>query len=619
MSTEDKEKSKLENLRIRDIFTFTWNYWKQYPLYIFPASGLMIIATMCDIFIPVFSGRLVDALALGFAAATEAEKDVQIRAAYWALGGFAGLAAMHHILRITGVRLWVKMTTQILKRITDDALYKVSRFSTDWHANSFAGATVRKITRGKWAFDLLGDTLYMGLIPAVMVLIGITLIQTIHWPMMGLVFTIGFAIYMTASVILSTQYVAPANREFNTSDSAVGAELADSITCNPVVKAFGSEDREDERVQKSTGRWGGLALKAWMRHVNTDMVQSSLLICMLIVVVGLAIWRWAIGLATPGEVSFCMSSYFIVNGYIRNIGMQIRHLQKGINEMEDVVEFSLQDLGVADAENAVSLKVEKGGISFDDVTFTYDNKDKPTYKNFSVRIKPGEKVGLVGHSGSGKSTFVKLIQRLYDVNDGEVSIDGQNIAGVTQASLRQAIAMVPQDPILFHRSLAENIAYGKPDAGMDEIIHAARLAKAHDFIGELPEGYDTLVGERGIKLSGGERQRVAIARAILADKPILILDEATSSLDSVSEALIQEAIENLTEGRTTIMIAHRLSTIQSVDRILVFHNGRIVEQGTHAELVKVPNGHYRELFEMQTFGLIGKGQTGETAEKMAAE
>jgi len=220
-----------------------------------------------------------------------------------------------------------------------------------------------------------------------------------------------------------------------------------------------------------------------------------------------------------------------------------------------------------------------------------------------VSIRPGERVGLVGHSGSGKTTFVKLIQRLYDVNQGRITIDGQDIAEASQASLRQQIAIVQQEPILFHRSLAENIAYGRPGVSQEEIEHAAKLASAHDFIVRLPKGYSTLVGERGVKLSGGERQRVAIARAFLADAPILILDEATSSLDSESEVLIQQAMERLMTGRTTLVIAHRLSTVKSLDRLLVFDRGEIVEEGKHATLVRKESGIYRRLFERQALEL----------------
>ena len=252
---------------------------------------------------------------------------------------------------------------------------------------------------------------------------------------------------------------------------------------------------------------------------------------------------------------------------------------------------------------APPIRIGNGAVRFDRVTFRYGAHPQPLFQDLSLTIRAGERVGLVGHSGSGKTTFVRLVQRLYDVTDGRILIDGQDIAAVAQASLRAQIAIVPQEPVLFHRSLAENIAYARPAASAAEIEQAARLANAHDFIARLPRGYATLVGERGIKLSGGERQRVALARAFLADAPILILDEATSSLDSESEALIQQAIERLLAGRTAIVIAHRLSTVRAMDRILVFDRGRVVEQGDHARLLAQPDGIYRRLFERQVLAL----------------
>ena len=250
------------------------------------------------------------------------------------------------------------------------------------------------------------------------------------------------------------------------------------------------------------------------------------------------------------------------------------------------------------------IAISEGRIEFQDVRFHYRGHTTPLYDGLNVVIGAGEKVGLVGLSGSGKTTFVKLIQRLHDVNGGRVLIDGQDVASCTQASLRAQIAIVPQEPILFHRSLAENIAYGRPDATMAQIEAAARLANAHGFIEHLPKGYGTLVGERGIKLSGGERQRVALARAFLADAPILILDEATSSLDSESEALIQQATERLMQGRTTIVIAHRLSTVRQLKRLIIFDKGRIIEDGDHRALIAREAGTYRRLFQRQVGGLV---------------
>jgi ATP-binding cassette subfamily B protein len=275
-------------------------------------------------------------------------------------------------------------------------------------------------------------------------------------------------------------------------------------------------------------------------------------------------------------------------------------------------------LGVADRPDAEPIRIGKGEVVFDRITFRYGAHTEPLFHDFTLRIEPGQRVGLVGHSGSGKTTFVKLLQRLYDLNEGRILIDGQEIGRAAQVSLRSQLALVPQEPLLFHRSLAENIAYARPEATAAEIERAAQLANAHDFIIRQPKGYATLVGERGVKLSGGERQRVALARAFLADAPILILDEATSSLDSESEALIQEAMQRLIVGRTAIVIAHRLSTVRMLDRILVFEQGRVVEEGTHDALVRRTEGTYKRLFERQALGLFVEEADMDEAEELSA-
>lgn len=253
-----------------------------------------------------------------------------------------------------------------------------------------------------------------------------------------------------------------------------------------------------------------------------------------------------------------------------------------------------------DKPNATILICEKGKINFNNVNFFYKDIE-PLFENMYIEIKTGQKVGLVGYSGSGKSTFVNLILRLYDITDGSISIDNQDIRNVTQDSLRENIALISQDPSLFHRSIMENIRYGKINATDEEVVEAAKKAYAHEFIMKLTEGYDSLVGERGIKLSGGQRQRIAIARAILKNSPILILDEATSQLDSVTEGLIQKNLQELVKNKTTIIIAHRLSTLLSMDRILVFDKGKIIEDGTHNELLSA-KGLYKQLWDTQVAG-----------------
>ena len=362
--------------------------------------------------------------------------------------------------------------------------------------------------------------------------------------------------------------------------------------------------REEQNFAGVINNWRGAALYSWQVATLTDWCRRMIASLMFIVSMGMAIYLFSVGKADTGDVVYVFSSVWVLFAYLRHIGEQTANLQRAMTEMEDVVHFWQTDIIVQDKPGATAFKPVEGKIAFDNITFAYDADSTPIYQNFSIDIEAGEKVALVGHSGSGKSTFVKLLQRLYDVQSGKILLDGQNIADVTQSSLRAGIALVPQDPILFHRSLRDNITYGNPKASEEEIIEAAKQAFAHEFIKDLPQAYDTLVGERGIKLSGGERQRVAIARALLTDAKILILDEATSSLDSISEHYIQKALENLMEGRTTLTIAHRLSTIKNVDRILVFDNGKVVEQGTHQELIADENSHYKKLFDVQVLGLI---------------
>lgn len=284
----------------------------------------------------------------------------------------------------------------------------------------------------------------------------------------------------------------------------------------------------------------------------------------------------------------------------------LKNLLTSSYDLHGVIHLLKETPEIKSEATLTDLNIQRGEIRFDHVDFTYPEKSSPIFTNFSIHIKAGERIALVGHSGGGKTTFIRLLQCLYPIQKGRIFIDGQDIAHGTRHSLRSAIALVPQDPILFHRTLKENIAYAKPDATDAEIFAAARKAHIEDFILNLPEQYNTLVGERGVKLSGGERQRIAIARAILANRPILILDEATSSLDSESERAIQDALLSLTHGRTSIMIAHRLSTILDADRILVFDAGKIVEQGSHAELVNIKGGVYANLYKLQSGGFIAE-------------
>jgi ATP-binding cassette subfamily B protein len=578
---------------IRVVLPFVFRHWLKQPVMTATVVAGFLAATVADLFMPVFSGQLVDAMTSG------ASDPAARRAAFAAFGAIVALGLASIILRMTGLYAIVPFTLRIMSDVARDAFTRVQRFSTDWHANSFAGSTVRKITRGMWALDLLNDTILMALLPSLVVLLGSMILLGLHWSSLGLVVAVGAAIYIPMVILFSTRYIAPAARVSNAWDTRVGGTLADAMTCNAVVKSFGAELREDARLARVISRWSRRVRRTWLRYTYTAAAQLAVLLCLRASVIGGALLLWIAGRASPGDVTYVLTSYYIIHAYLRDVGMHINNLQRSVNDMEELVAIHDEPIGIADAPGARPIDIQGGRIVFDDVTFHYGGHRAPLYDGLSVDIRAGERVGLVGRSGSGKTTFVKLVQRLYDVSGGQILIDGQNVANATQQSLRGQVAIVQQEPILFHRSLAENIAYGRPGASRAAIEQAARLANAHEFILRLPKGYGTLVGERGVKLSGGERQRVALARAFLADAPVLILDEATSSLDSESEALIQQAMERLMKGRTSIVIAHRLSTVRSLDRILVFDRGVIVEQGTHATLTARAGGIYRGLFERQ--------------------
>ncbi|MFM0041613.1 ABC transporter ATP-binding protein [Paraburkholderia sediminicola] len=594
-----RKKLDFRGQAFRDVLGFTFRHWAKQPWRIFAIAALALLSALADIFTPMFAGRLVDAIASG--SAGDAVAWHAAITAFCVLG-VLGLSAT---LLLQGVFFnLIRLTLKMMSDIAANAFHRVQRFSTDWHANSFAGSTVRKITRGMWALDLLNDTLLVALLPSLTMLVGATVLLGWHWPVMGAVVGIGSVLYITVTVAVSLGVVAPAARLANAWDTRMGGALADAVSCNGVVKAFGAEEREEVLLERVIGKWRHRTRRTWTRGTINGGLQGGMLVAIQASILSVALLLWVRGEASVGDITFALTMFFMLQGYLRDVGMHIRNLQRSVNDMEELVSLENQPLGIEDRPGAGPIAIGKGEIRFEHVTFHYGAKTTPLYDNFSVRIAPGERVGLVGHSGSGKTTFIKLIQRLYDISEGRITIDGQDIARVRQASLRSQIAIVQQEPLLFHRSLAENIAYARPGASRAEIERAARLASAHDFIATLPQGYDTLVGERGVKLSGGERQRVAIARAFLADAPILILDEATSSLDSESEVLIQHAMERLMVGRTTLVVAHRLSTVRALDRLLVLDKGKVTEEGSHEALIRLENGLYRRLFERQALELI---------------
>lgn len=595
-----------------DILKFLFRRWASSPLLVSMVAGGMILATLTDVVTPILAGRLVDDVTrlpphlLGAGASRSPEALATRHDTLLMLGGLTLLGIVSLLGRRLAFISITHLTLRIMSGIARTAFARVQRFSTDWHANHFAGSTVRRLTRGMWAVDMLDDTLLLMLLPEMCVLAGTTVVLALRWPLMGLLLGLGSVGFAVLSALLTLNYVAPSARLANVWDTRMGAALADAITCNAVVKAFGAEGREDARLSRVLQRWSGRTTRMWLRGTDSGNLQNLCLVGLRILMVSSVLWLWWHGRAGAGDIAYVLTMVFLVQGYLRDIGQQISVVQRSVNEMEELVALYNEPAGVQDRPDARPIRITAGEIRFEQVGFHYTGQTLPLFRDLSIDIPAGSRVALVGPSGSGKTTATKLVQRLYDVTSGRILIDGQDIAGITQESLRAQIAIVPQEPLLFHRSLAENIAYARPDATLAEIEAAAALANASEFISRLPKGYATLVGERGVKLSGGERQRIAIARAFLAGSRILILDEATSSLDSESEALVQEAMQRLMVGRTVIVIAHRLSTVVALDRILVFSRGELVEDGPHHRLLTNEGGLYRRLFDRQALGLAAE-------------
>ena len=590
---EDDESIRQRVLSNGQVLAFIAAYWLR-RRWLFAATVLLtLMAIGFELLVPRASQGLVDAAMRG---------PRNARGAWRAWLFFVGVYLAFALIRNLAFRFWNPLAANTMQEMTTEGFNRVQAFSSDWHGDTFAGATVRRLSRAMWGYDMVADSVVLWIAPAILVLVGLSAQMMLRWPLIGGFSLAMVALYITSNVLFSTYYVRKANMRSVAMDSRIGGALADAISSNPTVKGFGAEAREESRIAIVTRDWRQATMITWTRYMNVWLIHNLLLASLQAGLTGLLMLRWTKGQASAGDVAFVITSFLVMSGYLRNIGENIRMAQKGLADVEDVARYAKTHPQVADAPGAADFIGRRGEIVFEDVTFRYKSAAAPIYDHFWLRIEPGERLALVGPTGSGKSTFVKLVQRMYDLQGGRILIDGQDIAAVTQGSLRRAIAVVPQDPALFHRTITENIAYARPDATQDEITLAARRARAHEFIASLPRGYDTLVGERGVKLSGGERQRVAIARAFLADAPILVLDEATSSLDVETEQRVQAATEALMAGRTTIVIAHRLSTIRGADRILVFQDGQVVEEGRHGELV-AKGGAYARLHAV-TLGAV---------------
>jgi ATP-binding cassette subfamily B protein len=474
--------------------------------------------------------------------------------------------------------------------------------SMQFHANTFGGSLVAQVNRFTSAYISLTDQLILNIIRMVTnVVMAIIIIAFISWPI-ALAMAVWTAFFTWFNIILTRRRLY-LSRAAAAADSVLTGHLADTVGNIGAVKAFAREkDEAKEHNIKNLDR-AQKKYASWIKATKNDALYGSMMIILQFGVLLLSIISVMNGSITIGTVLLVQIYVTQIIGELWSLSGISRHIEQAISDSSEMTEILHSDLEVKDPEKPETSRIQTGAITFDAIDFRHADADETLFKNFTLNIKPGEKIGLVGHSGSGKTTLTRLLLRFTDVEGGAIRIDQQDIRAITQADLRRAIAYVPQEPLLFHRSLRENIAYGKPNATIEQIMQAAKQAYATEFIEKLPNGYETTVGERGIKLSGGQRQRIAIARAILKDAPILVLDEATSALDSESERLIQKALSQLMQHRTAIVIAHRLSTVQRMDKIIVLDNGKIIEQGSHAELL-VKQGAYATLWAHQSGGFI---------------
>lgn len=590
----------MAHVRHLDVLRFVWRYTRSYAWAFLLIVLASVISTTFFLLQPFYYRRAIEAIA---AVAQPDTATLWFAVMQFAFG--VGIAVVAFIIEQGGGLILGKVEAKVMRRAHADVFSIVQRHAMGFHVNQFAGATSRKITRGTDALEGILDKIFLNFLPTIILMFGFMVVLSILASPIALAMLLGMVIYAVVSVILNVSLIRVYNW-VDRQDTRVTGNLVDAISSNALVKSFAAEPREDVRHGIILLEWEKRQWWGWTVSTGVTFVQHLLLLAIELGVFVLAVLLWFRGQFTAG--GFIILIFYIGQlwGRMWDFGRNVRDYIRAVSRGEEMVEVAKRPLGVQDAPHAGQLFLSRGQVDFEHVRFGYESKTTPVFADLSVHVAPGERVALVGHSGGGKSTFVKLLLRMYDIQSGQITIDQQNIAAVTQESLRSVIALVPQDPILFHRSIAENISYGKPEASHEEIERAARAAHAHEFIAVLPQGYDTLVGERGVKLSGGERQRVAIARALLADKPILILDEATSSLDSLSELYIQEALAKLMKGRTSIVIAHRLSTIKQADRILVIDRGAIIEEGTHASLLEKEGGVYRHLFALQAGGFLGK-------------
>ena len=484
--------------------------------------------------------------------------------------------------------------------LATEAFDALSNQSMTFHSNRFGGTLVSQTTKFMNAYSQMLENITFPFLPIICSIIATCVILIPRVPAYVVILMALLVVYAIVSYVMYKRILS-LNEDAADAQNTLSGALSDAVTNILAVKTYGREDYERELFDRANREVVARDTKRMMASLARGIITACIaLAIMSVVAVFIAGGNAWFGI-TPGTLVIMFTYTYTITNQFNFISRGLQRFNVAFGDASGMTSVLDEPRLVADEPNAKPLKVTAGDIDFKDLNFWYTDGNAKTkvFDNFNLHIPAGQRVGLVGRSGAGKTTLTKLLLRLSDIQEGEILIDGQNVAKGTQQSLRRQVAYVPQEALLFHRTIAENIAYARPDASMDEIREAARQANALEFIERLPQGFDTVTGERGIKLSGGQRQRIAIARAMLADAPILVLDEATSALDSESEKLVQDALEKLMQGRTSIVVAHRLSTVASLDRIVVLDRGKVVEDGPHAELI-AQGGEYAQLWSRQT-------------------
>ncbi|WP_289534257.1 ABC transporter ATP-binding protein [Pseudomonas sp. SO81] len=496
----------------------------------------------------------------------------------WAvlIGVFAGFAISRNVAH----RLWIPLAARNMQSVLLQGVEHVLAAPFEWHVSQSTGETVRRLRRAMEGYDAVTDAVTIHLGPALIVLLGI--VGMIGWrePLAGLLAAAIAIAFVFSNLLLGMHWIRPAHLQANASDGQLSGAAADLLTAATTIKSFRAERRERLHMAKVAQGWGQASSLEWRRFVDLGLIQNLLLLALLAGLSGVALLAWSDGSTGAGDVAFAVTSFLLMAGYLRGFGESLRVAQKGLEDAADALMLNAlpqEANGQAPAAIQAAENNLRGAVLFENVSFAYPNATGNLIEGLSLQASAGETIAIAGLSGSGKSTIARLLQRFYGPQSGRIFLNGRDISQLSLKELRSQIAVVDQEPALLYRSILENIRYSRPKASTHEVIAAAKAACAHDFIMQLPRGYDTIVGEHGTLLSGGQRQRLAIARALLADAPVLILDEATSALDQQTEARVLRGIASYRQDQTRIVIAHRPAAIQAADRVLWLQDGKVIE------------------------------------------